>query len=176
MPAVLSEQAQALRGFLESGGWVLDAVVVVTAVMWTLIVERWRFYGAPWAAETARALAEWRARPERSSWYAEHVRRELVSRLRLELRRSLPAIRALVAICPLLGILGTVTGMIEVFQALALAGADHADALARGIARATLPTMAGMVAALSGFLAVSHLERRAAREAHRIGDAFTPEP
>ncbi len=55
----------------------------------------------------------------------------------------------LVAICPMLGLLGTVTGMISVFDVMATQGSSQPRLMASGISLATLPTMAGMVAALA---------------------------
>ena len=58
---------------------------------------------------------------------------------------------------PLFGLLGTVTGMIEVFQVMAFNGGGDARAMAGGVSKATLPTMAGMVVALSGVFATIYL-------------------
>ena len=59
-------------------------------------------------------------------------------------------IKTLVSLAPLLGLLGTVTGMIGVFEVLATTGGGDARSMAAGVSQATIPTMAGMVAALSG--------------------------
>ena len=61
----------------------------------------------------------------------------------LELQRGLQIIKSLVALCPMLGLLGTVTGMIEVFDVMAIAGSGNVRGMAGGISKATLPTMAG---------------------------------
>ena len=50
--------------------------------------------------------------------------------------------------------MGTVTRMIEVFQVMAFTGGGDASSMAGGVSKATLPTMAGMVASLSGVLAM----------------------
>lgn len=50
----------------------------------------------------------------------------------------------------MLGLLGTVTGMISVFDVMANQGSSNPKLMASGISLATLPTMAGMVAALTG--------------------------
>ena len=63
----------------------------------------------------------------------------------------------------MLGLLGTVTGMIGVFDALAAANRFNPESMAGGISRATIPTMAGMVVALSGVLLLSRLESQAKR-------------
>jgi biopolymer transport protein ExbB len=82
----------------------------------------------------------------------------------------LPMIKTLVALCPLLGLLGTVTGMIQVFDVMAVAGTGDARAMASGVSMATVPTMAGMVGALSGVLLVSILNGWARREVDRLND------
>jgi biopolymer transport protein ExbB len=75
----------------------------------------------------------------------------------------------------MLGLLGTVTGMIEVFDVMALAGSGNSRAMAAGVSKATIPTMAGMVAALSGLILSAQLDRFAGRESGRLADRFTLE-
>ena len=72
----------------------------------------------------------------------------------------MPMIESLVVICPLLGLLGTVTGMIEVFFVMALTGGGDAKSMAGGVSKATIPTMAGMVGALSGIFASNWLKHK----------------
>jgi biopolymer transport protein ExbB len=79
-------------------------------------------------------------------------------------------IKVLVALAPLLGLLGTVTGMIEVFDVMAITGSGNARAMAAGISKATLPTMAGMVVALSGLFFTSNLERKAEWSVEQLED------
>jgi biopolymer transport protein ExbB len=96
----------------------------------------------------------------------------LLTEVELELDRGLLIIRSLVALCPMLGLIGTVTGMIEVFDVMAVAGTGNVRGMAGGVSRATLPTMAGMVAALSGLIFSVQLERRARRESQNIFDGL----
>ena len=151
-----------VQAFLETGGGVLLFIGFITVVMWTLMLERfWYFYRIfPDVAD--RMQANWQARDDHSSWAAHQIRRLWVSELRMELEDGLAYIRVLVALCPLLGLLGTVTGMIEVFDVMAIAGSGNAKAMAGGVSKATIPTMAGMVAALSGLILSARLEQFAA--------------
>jgi biopolymer transport protein ExbB/TolQ len=74
-------------------------------------------------------------------------------------RLDLGFMSALVAAAPLLGLLGTVIGMIDAFHATALltsTGPD-ASALADGIGKALVTTQAGLMAAIPGSLALAHL-------------------
>jgi len=170
----LADLWTANQDFLEQGGDVLLAILAVTFLMWTLILERYWYLRTGHRRAVRRAIEEWGARPETSSWSAHQVRRWIVSRVALDLNRTIPLIGTLVALCPLLGLLGTVTGMIEVFDVMAISGSGNPRAMASGVSRATIPTMAGMVAALSGLIFSVQLERRSKSEAARIADQLAP--
>jgi len=161
-----------VRDFIETGGQVLLVIGLVTGIMWALIVERFLFFNLRFPRERKAALEVWDRRRDHSSWNAQAIRRKLISRLQLQLRGSLRLIQTLVAICPMLGLLGTVTGMIEVFDVMAVAGSGNARGMAAGVSKATLPTMAGMVSALSGMLFSIHLERFAKDETERVADGL----
>ena len=95
----------------------------------------------------------------------------LLSQVRQKLQQRLGPIETIVKLCPMLGLLGTVTGMIEVFDVMA-AGSGNARGMAGGVSKATLPTMAGMVAALSGMLFSIQLRRFARDEGERVADSL----
>ena len=80
--------------------------------------------------------------------------------------------KALVALAPLLGLLGTVTGMVAVFDVMAITNGADAKAMSAGVSRATIPTMAGMVASLSGILFTSGMDRRVNRSVQQVEDAM----
>jgi len=63
-----------------------------------------------------------------------------------------------------------VTGMIEVFDIMALKGTADARAMAAGVSRATIPTMAGMVVGLSGLFFINRFRSRVKVETERLGD------
>jgi biopolymer transport protein ExbB len=79
-------------------------------------------------------------------------------------------IKTLMAVLPLLGLLGTVTGMIQVFDVMAVTGTSNARLMAGGVSAATIPTMAGLVAALSGVYAVTFLENKASAKIEQAED------
>jgi biopolymer transport protein ExbB len=170
------EPLEAVREFVERGGGVLLVIGAVLLMMWTLMLERIWYFRFVQPDRAKQALAEWRARNDRTSWYAHQIRRLLVSEIRTELTRSISIIKTLVSLCPMLGLLGTVTGMIEVFDVMALAGSGNSRAMAAGVSKATIPTMAGMVAALSGLILSVQLDRFAERESERVADHLTLEP
>jgi biopolymer transport protein ExbB len=97
----------------------------------------------------------------------------LLSEARDFINENMSLIATCVALCPLLGLLGTVTGMIEVFNVMAVTGGGDAKSMAGGVQRSTIPTMAGMVAALSGLFANTALQRITSREEHLLEDQMT---
>jgi len=76
----------------------------------------------------------------------------------------------LIGLCPLFGLLGTVTGMIHVFDVMAVTGTGNARAMASGISQATIPTMAGMVIAIAGLYFNKLIEEWVDDETHLLTD------
>ena len=89
-----------------------------------------------------------------------------------KLERGLTTIMILAAVAPLLGLLGTVVGMIQTFQAITLFGTGDPRAMAAGVSRATIPTMAGLVVAISGFYFSANLQRASDRLARRAEEVL----
>jgi biopolymer transport protein ExbB len=159
-----------LSDFIGLGGPVLWLLLAACLLLWLLILERIWFLRITWPRRAAGLVADWNGRPERQSWRARKIREATVSEASLALHSLLPLIRVLVALCPLLGLLGTVLGMIGVFEVIAASGNDDARAMARGVYRATIPTMAGLVVALTGLYFSVRLGQLADREASRLQD------
>lgn len=154
-----------------TGGPVMWVLLGVCLLLWFLIVERFWFLHFAYPQLKQQKLLEWNNRADQTSWRARAIRREMVSIMHLELEAGLSTLRTLIAICPLLGLLGTVTGMIHVFEILTLTGGDS-QALANGIYRATIPTMSGLVISLSGQYFSSRLRHLAAREHEEFSDSL----
>jgi biopolymer transport protein ExbB len=164
---------EAIRDFMGLGGPVLYVIAATIFVMWVLIVERLMFFRSTMKQLSKEIYEEWESRSERRSWNAIQIRELRISQFSAAVNRGIAMIQTLVALCPLLGLLGTVTGMIAVFQVLAVSGSGNVRAMAAGVSQATVPTMAGMVGALSGVLLVTLLSRRATREVHYLEDSLT---
>jgi biopolymer transport protein ExbB len=164
---------EAVSRFMDMGGNVLWLIAALLFVMWMLIFERIWYFKFGWKNDVSRIISTWESRPERKSWEARQIREKLVSQARIQINQYLPVIKTLVALCPLLGLLGTVTGMIEVFNIMAVTGGGDAKSMAGGVSRATIPTMAGMVAALSGVFGNTYVTRTAARESAFLADNLT---
>ena len=169
----LGGTAEVLLGFMDKGGDVLWLIAALLFVMWMLIFERVWYFKFGWKTDVAEVIQKWESRPERKSWEAKQVRQRMISETRMRINQYLPVIKTLVALCPLLGLLGTVTGMIEVFNIMAVTGGGDAKSMAGGVQQATIPTMAGMVAALSGVFANTYVTRVAQRESEFLQDNLT---
>jgi biopolymer transport protein ExbB len=169
----LMDAFAAIGAFMDQGGPVMYLIAALTFVMWTLAFERIWYFKGGLKGDVQRSLDAWEARKERKSWNAHQIREAMISRLSGKIEQNMDMIATMVAICPLMGLLGTVTGMIDVFGVLANSGGGDAKQMAGGVSRATIPTMAGMVAALSGVFANTYLSRIAERENQLFADHLT---
>ena len=172
---MINDAYLAIVTFMEQGGDVLWLIAAVTFLMWTLIFERVWYFFAPGAEHkdvVRDATHTWESRPERRSWSAHQVRDFLISDASDKITGSLPLIQTCVTLCPLLGLLGTVTGMISVFDAMATQG-GNARSMAAGVSMATIPTMSGMIASLSGLLGSTFLKRKVDTEIELFEDHLT---
>jgi biopolymer transport protein ExbB len=142
-------------------------------VMWTLLFERMWYLKTDVIQDVQSAIDVWEARGERKSKRAHQIREQLISEVSVKIDENLMMIKTLVALAPLFGLLGTVTGMIVVFDVMAFTGGGDAKAMAGGVSQATVPTMSGMVAALSGVFGMTYVERSTEREKQLLEDHLT---
>jgi biopolymer transport protein ExbB len=169
----LADSFEAIRDFMELGGPILRWIAVTIFFMWVLIAERLMYFRSSMKSMSREIHDNWESRSERRSWNAHQIREMMISRFEMATNKGINVIQTLVALCPLLGLMGTVTGMIKVFGVMAVSGSGNVRAMAAGVSQATVPTMAGMVGALSGVLLVTLLTRRAAREVEFLEDSLT---
>jgi len=181
--------------------WVIAALSVLTLALILWKIWRLMLTGAWSGAMTERAVALWQhgqateatalLRPRRSlrarlalaameaaqaSRWTEAQAREETTRvaktLLNEARTGLRALELIATIAPLVGLLGTVLGMIRAFQELAMAeGAANASLLAGGIWQALLTTAAGLIVAIPAAIAASLLSGRVERAAQEMESA-----
>jgi biopolymer transport protein ExbB len=156
----LMELWESVRGFIATGGDVLYVVALALFLMWILMIEKFWFLNTDFPKLQKSIIEEWDARQDTTSWYAHRIRDKWISEAAEKLESRMLTIKTLVAMCPMIGLLGTVTGMIAVFEIMAVQGTGNPRLMASGISMATIPTMAGMVAALSGVFFSSRLDAK----------------
>lgn len=163
---------ESVREFIATGGGVLYLVAFALFLMWVLMIERFWFLNSVFPKMKQQIIGDWDARADTTSWYAHRIRDAWISQASDKLGTNMLLIKTLVAMCPLIGLLGTVWGMINVFETMATQGTGNARLMASGISMATIPTMAGMVAALSGVFFSSRLESKVKIAREKLVDSL----
>lgn len=166
----ISSFMDAIGSFLQTGGTILWVILFVSIVLWCLIVERLLFFKLSYPKLRSDWLSEWEQRSDKISQNALYIRESTISEAKISMNKTVPIIKMLIGLCPLLGLLGTVTGMIHVFDVMAVTGTGNARAMASGVSHATVPTMAGMVIAISGLYFSKMIEERVSDETHHLAD------
>jgi len=155
---------ESVEGFMYRGGWVLYLIFLTIFIMWFLIIERFWYFRFKLKKEVKNLLFDkWSKEipvKDAPSYLLLKIWKSDVSVINILLNKNIATIKALTKLCPLMGLLGTVTGMIAVFEVMANIGTGNARLMASGVSMATIPTMAGMVGALSGLYITRILENR----------------
>lgn len=164
-----------------SGGWVMFPILLCSIIALTIIGERLWFlqpskiappnlamqvsnlykqnaltpesldklrYNSPLGRILATALSNIEYQRDLMKESIEECGRQVA----LELERYLNTLGTIAAITPLLGLLGTVLGMIKVFAVITTAGVGNAELLAGGISEALLTTAAGLTVAIPSLM------------------------
>jgi biopolymer transport protein ExbB len=163
---------ESVSEFMDAGGGVLVVIFVAGLIMWFLIVERYWYFTRELPRQREQLLAQWQARGDHRSWASRHIRKQMISQLNLRMAVTLPVMRVMVPLAPLLGLLGTVAGMLEVFDAMALKGYADARTMASGVSQAMTCTLAGLVVSISGIFFVPYFQSRVRIATELVGDAL----
>ncbi len=153
--------------FLDRGGYVLYFIMGLLLLLWSLLINKFILLRTEFPEQQQSIISYWNERQDHRSWFSRKIKIMLLADLFRKLDNNMALIKTLIALCPLFGLLGTVSGMIEVFEVMANLGNGSPRAMASGISKATIPTMAGMVAALSGLLAFNILNRIIESKKHK---------
>ncbi len=181
---------QSLLDLARSGGWVMMPLGAVSLLMWTLIAERLLTFHRLTSRDLAIQEAVHAVQGNPVNHFGHGLRAKLIQsytrhrtgqadldkrilsecaiKLRPELNRHLAVIAALGSVAPLLGLLGTVSGMIATFNVISAIGTGNARPLAGGISEALVATEAGLLVAIPGLLLSASLSRRAHRLSNHL--------
>ena len=169
----IEQMYRAIAALVSDGGPVVIWIFASGVVLWSLVFERVWFYWRILPKQADAAHAEWMARRDHSSWCARQIRRAMISRLNNAMNAGFPVMQVLVPLAPLLGLIGTVSGMLEVFDSMALRGSADARTMATGVSHAMICTMSGLAVSITGLYPVHYFRMRARRETELLADRFT---
>lgn len=156
----------------EQGGITLWVIFAVSILMWLLILERFWYlrFELPKAKQECRV--SWAALSEQRHDTKPYLARKFSQQLNTKSNRSLLAIQTMTNILPMLGLLGTVSGMITVFEVITVFGTGNSRGMAAGISTALVTTLAGLMTALSGIYFISYLERKIRSEVRHFNESL----
>ncbi len=174
-----------LEEYILAGGIVMLPLIIISLLMWGLIINRAFFFRQLYRKNISRKMAgdflksgiipdpkqykgaiaylvtEFLKRRSHKACIDSYILDETVLILTSSLNRYLAIIGSLAAIAPLLGLLGTVTGMITTFDSMSFFGTGNAKAMAGGISEALITTQTGLLVAIPGFYFRNLLVQRA---------------
>jgi len=157
--------------FLNKGGSVLFVIFFVSLIFWSLIIERYLYLKFLFEPKSKKLKHFWKHRDNSDSWANMQLKQAQISELNLQLNSNVLTIKIIITLFPLLGLLGTVTGMINVFDSISSLG-TNAKAMAGGVSMATIPTMAGMLLAILGIFAFSRIDFLIKTKIRRLKDTL----
>lgn len=174
---------------IKSGGWLMLPIIFCSIGAAAICIERWWTldYRKIVPANTLAELWDWIRRDELSTERMRELKRssplgrilaaglnnshhgrevmkesieEAASHVVHDLERYLNTLGTIAQITPLLGLLGTVVGMIQVFSDIMIHGTGNAELLAGGISKALITTAAGLSVAIPSLILHRHFLRR----------------
>ncbi len=173
MPEILLAPFHAVSQLTIAGGPFVMWILVAGVLMWTLIFERLWFFRAHFAGMTHSLLGEWQRRPEHQSWMSHQIRAAMISRLNGAMSENMPVLKVLIPMCPLLGLVGTVHGMLEVFDSMSILGSADARTMASGVSKAMNCTMTGLAVSVTGMYPVFYFQSKIRKQTELLADRFS---
>jgi biopolymer transport protein ExbB len=170
------DQLPLVRGIVSlsnDGGPFVIWIFASGVLMWALIIERYWYFSRILPKQAAALQAQWQSRKDRTSWCARQIRTAMISRLNTAMTTGFPVMQVLVPMSPLLGLIGTVSGMLEVFDSMALRGSADARSMASGVSAAMICTMTGLAVSITGLYPVHYFKTRATRETELLADKLS---
>jgi biopolymer transport protein ExbB len=160
----------AVSDLIDQGGPFVFWIFLCGFVMWTLAIERFWYFSRILPRDVGEATARWKARSDHQSWCARQIRGAMISRVNTAMTANLVLLRVLVPLSPLLGLVGTVSGMLEVFDSMALSGSADARAMASGVSHAMICTLTGLAVSITGLYPVYYFQSRTRMETEVLAD------
>jgi biopolymer transport protein ExbB len=162
----------AVSDLVREGGPFVAWIFACGVLLWTLVIERFWYFRRVLPGQASEMYARWSSRTDHRSWCARQIRTAMISRLNGAMNANLTLMQVLVPLSPLLGLIGTVSGMLEVFDSMALRGSADARTMASGVSHAMICTMTGLAVSITGLYPVYYFRSRIRRETELLADRF----
>lgn len=159
--------------FMEKGGYILWLIFFALLALWFFILERYYFFKCIYPKISCQQQKKWQNIPNKQTWFAKNIRQKIISETSRDLNKYLSTINTLIVLFPLFGLLGTIVGMIAIFDIMAFTGTGNARLMASGISMAVIPTMSGMVAAISGIYFNNYFQKQSKKEIQKLQEALS---
>lgn len=172
MLETLSAPFAAVAALMAAGGPFVLWIFAAGALMWAVILERYFFFKWSYPTLAREMIARWTGRQDHQSWAAQQIRRKLISSINGEMDSNMQVMKVLVPLCPLLGLIGTVHGMLEVFDSMSILGTADARSMASGVSKAMNCTMTGLAVSITGMFPLFHFQGRIRRQTAYLSEQF----
>lgn len=163
----------AVAALVRDGGPFVFWIFATGVLLWAIILERYLFFTGVLPKRAKEVIQKWEARADHTSWCARQIRQMMISKLNAAMTNGFPLMQVLVPLSPLLGLVGTVTGMLEVFDSMAIRGSADARTMASGVSTAMICTMTGLAVSITGLYPVHYFRSRARRETELLSDRLS---
>ncbi len=157
---------------LLAGGWVMAAILGLSIVMWFLILDRYLFLWRQEKTLAREVSTRWLFNHGESQLANRRLRAGLTTAFHNRLSAWIGTIQVITAVLPLLGLLGTVSGMIKTFEVMTVFGSGNVRGMAEGISQALVTTMAGLLTAVTGMYFANDLKQRFNRVTERLAQTL----
>lgn len=177
--------------YMQAGGIIMVPILAVSLAMWVLIINRTLFMRRLFYKNMPRRKAgefvklnrmpdqmyqginallvrTFLAKRSGDPLNDAHILDETVMGLTSSMDRYLAVIAVLAGVAPLLGLLGTVTGMMVTFDVITVFGTGNAKAMAGGISEALITTQTGLLVSIPGLYMSGFLSKRSRNLKYRI--------
>lgn len=157
----------------EKGGYVLALIFIQFLVLWYFATQKYFYFKNEFTKDFESFKDKVQNIKSENTYFEDERLNNYLSLLKIKMKAHLPTIQLMVMLAPLFGLLGTVTGMVSVFDVMSGAGTGNARAMASGISKATIPTMAGMIGALTGLIFLNYIKNQLKSKELMIADYLT---
>ena len=161
-----------LNELITRGGPVLYLLFILTLIIFYIVFNKYFFVFVEKKEWLSSKLDNFINSNPPDSIKLVQVEKTFLSEFNRTSHQNIKLLDGLIGMCPMIGLLGTVYGMIEVFEVLSFLGTGNPRAMSSGVAKATIPTMASMVITLFGLYFRQDIGVRLEKSNKEIKDIF----